>query len=219
MIGPGGVSRFRLVRCDQLVGFNQAFVANRGGFGDIKFVEYQGQRCALKESSFANSNRIISGKIKVCEQPAFPFMISYSRVQQAFRNEELVLSHSDHPHIVRYIASVYYPVSIRHGLLMERADMSLLRYLENNRSNGIVTWEHVISFSKDILHGLIYLADRRIYHLDLKSSNVLLFMQARLPLCKLCDFGCVWKQSFMVEYYFSRFSIELRAMYREMTMW
>jgi serine/threonine protein kinase len=62
---------------------------------------------------------------------------------------------------------------------------SLYSYIEDKTQT--INWQQATRLIKDIVNGMIYLHDRNILHLDLKSLNILL--SRNKDLAKITDFG------------------------------
>lgn len=109
---------------------------------------------------------------------------TYVRKSSAMMIEALVLSKCDHPNIVELENIIYlngkdYNNGIHIILKLQKDNLMDLIYkkvLNNKEKINILT---------QIVSGLKYLHDNNIYHLDLKSENIMLTD----GVCKIIDFG------------------------------
>lgn len=71
-------------------------------------------------------------------------------------------------------------------MYLEKLDTSLANILSDN---GYFDEKLIRNYAKQILEGLKFLHDKKIKHLDLKCSNILINNNKKDDLIKLCDFG------------------------------
>ena len=106
----------------------------------------------------------------------------------AFRSELTIMMASDHPAIPRLFGVMSDPVTHSYSLVCARAGASLFSFLRGQspvpRTYNAFTW------SRQIASGVAYLHSLGIVHRELKSSVILLSIDAS-PQCIITGFGCV----------------------------
>lgn len=109
------------------------------------------------------------------------------------RREIALMKKFNHPNLTRLYEVIDDPNNhimflvlefISGGQLMDRVSDS--RYQSTNFPSGLVPELTVRKYSRDILHGLMFLHHQQIAHRDLKPENILLSSRG---ICKLADFG------------------------------
>ena len=93
----------------------------------------------------------------------------------------------EHPNIVAYYNTVFYPGCNLPVLVMELMQTSLRRYIHEGAA--VMSMRIQISLSCDIASALEFLHDRGLVHRDLCGDNVLLNYNQDIPVAKVSDFG------------------------------
>ena len=93
----------------------------------------------------------------------------------------------EHPNIVAYYNTVFYPGCNLPVLVMELMQTSLRRYIHEGAA--VMSMRIQISLSCDIVSALEFLHDRGLVHRDLCGDNVLLNYNQDIPVAKVSDFG------------------------------
>ncbi|CAG0916884.1 unnamed protein product [Notodromas monacha] len=139
-------------------------VLGRGGFGVVVKAVYQGQAVAVKIIPRHNKSQ---------------------RTVESCLRAEMNAINLDHPNIVRAIR--IFGFEERNALvIMELAgSISLQTMLNDHRTD--IPFVTRVKFAVQIACALEFCHDRRILHLDVKPSNILI---SGHETCKLGDFGC-----------------------------
>lgn len=103
---------------------------------------------------------------------------------QQYKNERAILSHLNHPNIVRYLGQLHQSQS--YGMILELMPKGELFKMIRC---GEIPRDIQYSIALDIAHGLKYLCAERIVHRDLKSENILLGNHNGRIVAKIADFG------------------------------
>lgn len=95
-----------------------------------------------------------------------------------------MLSKIDHTNVVKLLG--YWDKRNNTYLVCEFMEGgSLYSFIEDKTQT--ISWQQALKLIKDIVNGMIYLHDRNILHLDLKSLNILL--SKNKDMAKIADFG------------------------------
>ena len=103
-----------------------------------------------------------------------------------FKKECDFMKSYEHPNIVAYYNTVFYPGCNLPVLVMELMQTSLRRYIDEGT---VMSMRIQISLSCDIASALEFLHDRGLVHRDLCGDNVLLNYNQDIPVAKVSDFG------------------------------
>ncbi len=99
-------------------------------------------------------------------------------------NEIQILKIVNSPYIVSMID--YFQSKNLYGLKLERAKGDLFEFSKKN----LISIENIKNCIKDLCQSLDYIHSKNIYHRDIKSENVLIFINDMSTYSfKLCDFG------------------------------
>jgi len=71
------------------------------------------------------------------------------------------------------------------SIIYEKADMNCLDYI-NNFNYPLDT---IFKLSSELFCALSYIHSKRLYHCDIKPTNMLITMKNNIPSLSLCDFG------------------------------
>ena len=93
-----------------------------------------------------------------------------------------MLNRITHPYIVKYIE--HFIIYNHTWIFMEYVPTTLLKFIKDF---GPLTYELYIKFAKQLLMAMDYLYKQKIFHKDIKCSNILVYGKGIL---KLSDFGC-----------------------------
>lgn len=103
-----------------------------------------------------------------------------------FKKECDFMKSYEHPNIVAYYNTVFYPECNLPVLVMELMQTSLRRYIHE----GATMSERIqVSLSCDIASALEFLHDKDLVHRDLCGDNILLNYNQAIPVAKVSDFG------------------------------
>lgn len=119
-----------------------------------------------------------------------------SKVKQVLDREIYAMATLVHPHITRILDFGEVPQNATFPplkglspgsslIVLERGVEDLGQYIAKKR----ILWEEVEDILIQILDALAYIHARGIYHLDLKASNILRFVENEKNVWKITDFG------------------------------
>jgi serine/threonine protein kinase len=103
-----------------------------------------------------------------------------------FKQECDFMKSYEHPNIVAYYSTVFYPECNLPVLVMELMQTSLRRYIHED---AVMSKRIQLSLSCDIASALEFLHDRGLVHRDLCGDNILLNYNQDIPVAKVSDFG------------------------------
>ena len=103
-----------------------------------------------------------------------------------FKKECDFMKSCEHPNIVTYYNTMFYPGCNLPVLVMELMQTSLRRYIHEGAA---MSMRIQISLSCDIASALEFLHDRGLVHRDLCGDNILLNYDEDIPVAKVSDFG------------------------------
>jgi len=165
--------REEILKIFKQTGLNENFIINydeltikgkigEGGYGQVYEGIFSGTQVAIKEY----------GKRKLLGKAAEDFV-----------KEVEVISSLRHPNVILYMGACIH----------EKKYLMITEYLEKgslfdhlHKEHSKIPEEYVLSVCEDIALGMTYLHSRKVFHCDLKSSNILIDSNW---LVKLCDFG------------------------------
>jgi serine/threonine protein kinase len=119
----------------------------------------------------------ISDSLEVCLKISNNVLSDKDR--QVFEHEAETLHKISHPNIIRFYESFWYDKKF--CIVMEFADGGSLQEKISDKLNQ----NQILAILVQLLEGLKYLHERKIFHRDLKPDN-LLFVKGQL---KIADFG------------------------------
>ena len=156
---------------DFSVGSSRRGSLGLGAYGKVYRATHRrtGERVAVKEISLGVTQKGV--------------MITRETVEHEIR----LLQMTDHPSIVRLLASFEEALPTRFFIVMELARDDLFHHVRRCGTLSERSSSHLLA---QVLSAVEYLHGLGIAHRDLKLENVLLFdgPDERMP-CKLCDFG------------------------------
>ena len=137
----------------------------QGSYGDVLEVEYKGKKYAAKKYRYVRSEYLIP----------------------VFGREHDIISSKRHRNIVPYYGVCKLATDGATVIVMERMEMNLSAYLEDQR-NVNISITRKIQILYDVACGLNYLHTQRpaVIHRDLTATNVLLNSKG---VAKIADFG------------------------------
>ena len=104
-----------------------------------------------------------------------------------FKQECDFMKSYEHPNIVTYYSTVFYPGCNLPVLVMELMQTSLRKYINKG---AVMSTRTQVSLSCDIASALEFLHDRGLVHRDLCGDNILLnYYDQDIPVAKVSDFG------------------------------
>ena len=103
-----------------------------------------------------------------------------------FKKECDFMKSYEHPNIVAYYSTVFYPECNLPVLVMELMQTSLCRYI---CEGGVMSERTQVSLSCDIASALEFLHDKGLVHRDLCGDNILLNYNQDILVAKVSDFG------------------------------
>ena len=103
-----------------------------------------------------------------------------------FKKECNFMKSYEHPNIVAYYSTVFYPECNLPVLVMELMQTSLRRYIHEG---AVMSKKIQVSLSCDIASALEFLHDKGLVHRDLCGDNILLNYNQDIPVAKVSDFG------------------------------
>ena len=103
-----------------------------------------------------------------------------------FKKECDFMKDCEHPNIVTYYNTLFYPGCNLPVLVMELMQTSLRKYISEG---AVMSMRTQVSLSCDIASALEFLHDRDLVHRDLCGDNVLLNRDQDIPVAKISDFG------------------------------
>ncbi|KAF9162929.1 hypothetical protein DFQ26_003107 [Actinomortierella ambigua] len=144
-------------------------VIGRGGFGEVRYAQWEDQPCAVKL-----------------------FFLSQSEAaQKSIQKEISIMSRLRHSHIVLFHRQAI--IKERLAFIMEYAENGSLQRVI--RAEIPLDWPLKEKITQGIVRGLAYIHSEGVIHRDLKSGNVLLTKHME-P--KLCDFGLATVKDFSI---------------------
>ena len=119
--------------------------------------------------------------------------------------EIAILRELDHPNIVRLIDVIYNPSGKQLSLIFEYLEYDMKKFMKtltNYLPNDVI-----MSFTRQLLEGIVHCHNRRIIHRDLKPQNLLI--DPKRNILKIADFGLA-----------RAFSVPIRTLTHEIeTLW
>nr|XP_002127142.1 proto-oncogene serine/threonine-protein kinase mos isoform X1 [Ciona intestinalis] len=148
-----------------------AIQLGRGGFGRVFEGNYRGQKVAIKKLENASKSR--QAILETMQGEMYGLRLQHLNIVRTL----VVMQPTFSPENKNPSNTCY--------VVMEHAGNRNLAQLLNN-SDEEISMGRKIRFASDILQGITYLHERRLVHLDLKPSNVIVTSE---DTCKICDFG------------------------------
>jgi len=153
---------------------------------NFEFIEKLGSGTFATVWKGIYSNRIVAIKVLKGDFDSKTGMEGQHKEKdiQDFKSEFQIMSAVQDPHVVFFFGACLTP---RLCMVMEYMGRGTLHKVLNDQKFE-VTWEHVISFCKDMVKGMIALHSHnpQIVHRDFKSLNLLVNEKYRV---KVADFG------------------------------
>lgn len=119
--------------------------------------------------------------------------------------EIAILKELDHPNIVSLFDVIYEPHEKKLHLIFEYVDYDMKKFMKSLKKP--LSNDHVKSFMKQLLEGVVHCHNRRIIHRDLKPQNLLI--NPNTGELKIADFGLA-----------RAFSVPIRTLTHEIeTLW